>query len=272
MLSPTDALGQWLKLYEPHWAAAIERLEAKHELSPSDKFIIAGYWAHLSTCTPTWQRVSAKIQQEEIDEVHLQKFVEYVATRPGDFPNAEKYLPLVKAGRLRPTIDPNYPKAVATKQLLEHLWVLYHQEWNVVYNNTEELFLTSDNPSIFDHEYGTELHPARYLPITPRLALWTNIDTTGIPKTVDPNVPPQRKSIGREATLKYVKDMNVLTIKSAERFVLAAADKAYIPVCVRKYKHWRVSREVVRRIPAGDGHYEVLQTRAWPQEASEKRT
>jgi hypothetical protein len=64
--------------------------------------------------------------------------------------------------------------------------------------------------------------------------------------------------------VKFVKGMNILTIKSAERFVLSAADKPYIPACVQKYKHWRVSREVARRIPAGDGYYEVLQTRAWP--------
>jgi hypothetical protein len=48
-LSPPDALGLWLKIFEPHWAAVVARLEASHRLAPDDKYAIAGYWAHLST-------------------------------------------------------------------------------------------------------------------------------------------------------------------------------------------------------------------------------
>jgi hypothetical protein len=38
----------------------------------------------------------------------------------GKFQNAEKYIPLIKAGRLRSEVDSNYPKAIATTQLLQH--------------------------------------------------------------------------------------------------------------------------------------------------------
>jgi hypothetical protein len=81
-LSPPDALGQWLKIYEPHWAAAVDRLSTNHHLSSVDKFLIAGYWAYLSTCTPTWQRVAKGIQQTELEETHLEKFIEYALAHP----------------------------------------------------------------------------------------------------------------------------------------------------------------------------------------------
>jgi uncharacterized protein DUF4238 len=268
MLSPPDTLGQWLKIYEPHWAGAVARLATTHHLSPADKFIIAGYWAHLSTCTPTWQRVATSLQQEDIDKVQLDKFIGYATAHPEEFPQAEKYIPLIRDGSLRVEVDQNYPKAIVTKQLLPHLWCMFHQEWNVINNETDELFITSDNPSCFDHVYGSELHPARYLPLTPRLALWANIETTNIPKKIDPNTPPQKKSLGREATEKFVKDMNILIIKSAERIVLAAADKSFISPCVIKYKNWQVSRATTIRIPADDGYYEVVQTRPLPQNQS----
>jgi hypothetical protein len=265
MLSPADALGQWLKMFEPHWAAAADRLATTHHLSTVDKFLIAGYWAYLSTCTPTWHRISTQLQQEHLDEVYLQKFIEYVEANSAQFPDAAKYIPMVKAGSLKATIDSNYPKAVVTKQLLQHLWFMFHQEWNVIYNDSAELFVTSDNPSCFDHQYGAEIHPARYLPATPRLALWANIEMKGIPETIDPNIPPLRKSFGREATPKFIKDMNVLIIKSAERFVLSAVDRPFLPFCVKKYKNWWVSRAATSRIPADDGYYEVIQTRAMPR-------
>ncbi len=62
-----DALGLWLKIFEPQWASVVAKLAASHDLAADDKYVIAGYWAHLSTCTPTWRRVAADLQQRELD-------------------------------------------------------------------------------------------------------------------------------------------------------------------------------------------------------------
>jgi len=262
MLSPPDALGQWLRIYEPHWAGAVARLATTHHLSTADKFVISGYWAHLSTCTPTWQRVATSLQQDDIENVRLPKFIDYALAHPEEFPQVEEYIKMIKDGSVRIEVDKNYPKAIVTKQLLPHLWGMFHREWSVIYNNTDELFITSDNPSCFDYDvYGSDLHPARYLPLTPRLALWASMGTTNIPKKIDPNAPPQNKSVAHEANEKFVKGMNVLIIKSAERIVLAAQDKSFIGPCVKKYKDWQVARVANIRIPADDGYYEVVQTR-----------
>jgi hypothetical protein len=260
-LSPPDLLGQWLKIFEPHWAGAVGRLERDHHLSPADKCVISGYWAYLSTCTPTWQRVTARIQQSDLDGVQLQKFIAHVEAHPEQYPKAEAYLPLVKDGSLVAEIDKDYPKAIVTKQLAEHQRLLYHQEWNIIQNGTDELFLTSDNPSCFDYLYGTQFHPARYLPLTPRLALWANIEMGEVPP-IDGNTLPARKSAGRKATVKFVRDMNVLVIQSAENLILSSQHKAYIPDCVKKYRDWRVFKADPIRIPDADGYYEVVQTRA----------
>ena len=264
-LSPPDALGQWLNIFEPYWASAVGRLEDNHYLSTVDKMIIAGYWAYLSTCTPTWQRVAAKLQQSELDDTYIQKFIEHAKSHPEEYPQAEAYLPLLSDGSLTVEIDKDYPKAIVTKQLAEHQWGLYHQEWNVIQNETGESFLTSDNPSCFDYVYGSAVHPARYLPLTPRLALWANIDTSNIPPTTDPTIPPARKSAGRKATTKFVRDMNVLVIKSAENLVISSVPKAYIPACVEKYRDWWVCKANSIKIPDVDGYYEVVQTRALPK-------
>jgi Protein of unknown function (DUF4238) len=263
-LSPQDALGRWLKIFEPHWAGAVTRLLETHNLLPKDKYLITGYWAYLSTCTPTSQRVATGFQQAELDETYLDRFIAYAEAHPDEYPQAAAYLPLVKEGSLKAEIDRNYPKAVVTTQLLEHQWCLYHQEWNVVWNNTAELFLTSDNPSCFDYEYGGPMYPARYLPLAPRLALWTPIEPDNLPK-IGSVALPARRSIGREATAKFVRDMNRLVLQSAENIVLSSEPRPYISACVEKYKNWRVRSSEVMRIPTAHGHYEVIQTRASPQ-------
>jgi hypothetical protein len=48
--------------YSSHIGQALLReLLETHNLSPTDKYLIGGYWAYLSTCTPTWQRVATGI-------------------------------------------------------------------------------------------------------------------------------------------------------------------------------------------------------------------
>lgn len=262
-LSPPDALGRWLKIFEPHWAATIARVAETRHLSPTDKFMIAGYWAYLSTCTLAWQRVATGIQQADFDDRWLERFIAYAETHPDEFPRAPAYLPHLKDGTLKAEIDRHYPKAVVTTQLREHQWCLYHQEWDIVWNDTHELFLTSDNPSCFDYTYGTVIHPARYLPLTPRLAVWTSVDMDNLPK-MELGVPPARASHGRKATPKFVRDMNVTIIQSAENIVLSSEPRPYIRGCVAKYRGWRVQRTEVMRVPAADGYYEVMQTRASP--------
>jgi hypothetical protein len=267
-LSPPDALGLWLETFEPHWASAVGRLSENHHLSHADKFLLAGYWAHLSTCTPAWQRVATHLQQSELDKKYLERFIEHATANPEQYPRIQEYLPRVKDGTLRATIDPDYPKGIATTQLHLYLWCLYHQEWAVIWNETDELFITSDNPSCFDYTYGNEFHPARYLPLTPRLALWANIEQDKIPElkkwSGELPPPPARKSTEGRATPKFVRDMNVLIIQSAENFVLASKPKAYIAACVQKYRSWRVAVSDVIKIPVEDGYYEVTQTRAQP--------
>jgi Protein of unknown function (DUF4238) len=267
-LSPPDALGLWLKTFEPHWAGAVERLSKTRHLSVEDKFVLAGYWAHLSTCTPTLQRVGTELQQAELDEKYLERFIEHATAHPNQYPRAKEYLPLVKAGTLKAIIDPDYPKGIATTQLHIHQWLLYHQEWAIVWNDTNELFITSDNPSCFDYKYGNEFHPARYLPLAPQLALWANIDPDGIPemkKGLTTLSAPARRSRGYRATPEFVRDMNVLVIQSAENIVLASEKKAYVRAHVQKYRNWWVRVFDPIRIPTADGYYEIKQMRAGPK-------
>ncbi len=107
------------------------------------------------------------------------------------------------------------------------------------------------------------MYPARYLPLAPRLALWTPIEPDNLPK-IGSGALPARRSIGREATPKFVRDMNRLVLQCAENIVLSSEPRPYISACVEKYKNWRVHSGEVMRIPTADGHYEVIQTRASP--------
>jgi hypothetical protein len=139
-----------------------------------------------------------------------------------------EYVARLRDGTLAVEIHGRYPKAVATKQLPIHKWCLYHQGWHVIYNETEELFLTSDNRELLDYTYGSAMQPARYLPLMPRLALWTNNQAEKIPPLKAGEIPPANRSFGRMATAKFVREMNTLVIQSAENLVLSSALRPHI--------------------------------------------
>jgi hypothetical protein len=119
-LSPPDALGLWLKIFEPRWASTVAKLEASHDLAPNDKYVIAGYWAHLSTCTPTWRRVANDLQQHELDTIHVERFIAYAQAHLDELPKAPDYLPLLKDGKLKVEIDRDFAKALVITQLVKH--------------------------------------------------------------------------------------------------------------------------------------------------------
>ena len=61
-------------------------------------------------------------------------------------------------GKFRVEIHKDFSKALVITQLLKHQWCLYHEAWDVIWNNTDELFLTSDNPNSLD--YNMVVDPA----------------------------------------------------------------------------------------------------------------
>ena len=163
----------------------------------------------------------ADLQQRELDTIHVERFIAYAQTHLDEFPEAAEYLPLLKDGRFKVEIDKDFSKALLITQLLKHQGCLYHAAWDVIWNDTDELFLTSDNPSCFDYQYGRRMQAARYLPLAPRLALWTLIDPKNLPE-IGADIPPAKPSARRRATAKFVRDMNRLVIQSAENIVLAS--------------------------------------------------
>ncbi len=63
--------------------------------------LIRKTWYYLSTCTPTWQRIATGIQQAELDETYLERFIAYAEAHPEEYPQAAAYLPLLKEGALK---------------------------------------------------------------------------------------------------------------------------------------------------------------------------
>jgi len=147
-LDHPELLGDFRKIFEPHWNTSIENILGG-TVSDSEKFVVSAYMANLMTCTPSWRRVAVQFYNQ-----HAQ-------------------------GKLKLETDPNYIKAKITKQLLANALLTYNQDWLLISNETEQPFITSDNPVAIEYSGMPGEPVTRFLPITPHLCLcvtYNNLD------------------------------------------------------------------------------------------------
>jgi hypothetical protein len=167
-----EILGQLRRIFEKDWNKAIEQL-TKKSISPDNKFTVAGYWAHLITCTPQWRATGVQMLEEQIKQ--LMHFLAKRKLRDAPF-DASLISTLLNDGRVKPVADPDFIKAMVTKQLLHIAWVLYNQPWTVLENETDVPFVTSDNPCSIFPDTPRGQPTTRLLPVTLRLALLATLD------------------------------------------------------------------------------------------------
>jgi hypothetical protein len=205
-------LADFRKIFEPQWNPTIGAVRTG-SLSSEDKFILAGYWALLTTCTPTWHGHAVEVYERQLLEF-IPLVAEHVAKqRPEDRAYIEK---AVAEGRIVPNVDDDYIKGILTKQLTNTTIMLYQLDWIILKNATEVPFITSDNPSSIFPRRGINAPLVRFLPLAPDLAMLTVVDLSkrreglALPDLSQP--PPGTFSRRQIVNRKRVVKLNRITI------------------------------------------------------------
>src|SRR3981189_1254075 len=58
-------LADFRRIFEPQWNPTIGTVRTGR-LSSEDKFVLAGYWALLTTCTPTWHAHAVEVYERHV--------------------------------------------------------------------------------------------------------------------------------------------------------------------------------------------------------------
>jgi hypothetical protein len=130
-------LGEYRKIFAPHWNPTLAAVRSG-QISANDKFVLAGYWALLTTCTPTWHRNAVKVAEHQLAD-----FIPLVARPPG---KGKARIPgfrrkgscgrqdRTKSGRR------SHQGALLTQQLTRTTLLLYQLDWTFLQNRSEALF------------------------------------------------------------------------------------------------------------------------------------
>jgi hypothetical protein len=243
LLVKNDLLGDFRKIFEPQWNASIETLLSK-TLSPTDMFAVAGYFANLMVCTPTWRRIGVTMYNDHAKSFLI--FSKEMQEKHGGNPDLPvDAIEMLERGEIVLEHDPNYIKAKATQGLLNFAWMTYHQDWTIIKNTTPHPFITSDNPVAIHQSTNFAEPMSRYLPITPALCLSVRYDRTNLPP-LNPAMPPKGAVKWANVTSQGAKFINKLVAQCAEDLVFSSAQSAGIESLVKNCANFRVEADFVR--------------------------
>jgi hypothetical protein len=245
-------LGEYRKIFEPQWNPTVAAARARR-ISAEDKFVLAGYWALLTTCTPTWHRNAVQVAEHQLAD-----FIPLVARhlakeKPeyGDF--VEEAL---AEGKIVPNPDGQHIKAMLTEQLTRTTLLLYQMDWAVIHNETEAQFITSDNPSSVLPRRPFSNNLMRFLPLAPDMALFTVIDPTTKRSTALPDLEKAPPGQVRHSpiTRRHAARLNRVTVMNADELVFGA--EAFRPArrLVRNHRDFKVAVEHARFPTPGGGY------------------
>ena len=236
-------LADFRKMFEPYWNPTIGAVRSG-PLSSEDKFALAGYWAQLTTCTPTWLG-----QAVEVSKRMLLDFIPAAAEHVGrQRPEDREYIErAIAEGRIKPNVDDDYIKGILTKQLTKTIILLYQMDWIIFKNVTRVPFITSDNPSSVFPRRALNAPLVRFLPLAPALAILAIADRSKrreeltLPDLSQPAPGTiRRQIIGRK---KNVVKLNRITVMNADQLVVSPTECRAVRRLTRNHRRFGIEAD-----------------------------
>lgn len=244
-------VGEFRKIFEPGWNPAIGAIR-NGALSATDKFMLAGLWAQLTTFTPAWQRNALTVYEHSLDSV-LPILAQRVAAK---HPESKKHIEqAIAEGRIHSTVEPDFVKQVLTQQLTVFTIALYEQDWTVIENPTDVRFITSDNPSSVFPDRPLNAPVVRFLPLAPDLGIMSVINRDRVTENADfPDLtkPPPGTIMRGQATREKAKELNRVVVMNADRFVFSEKPDVAIRRLTESHRDFGIDIEKIH-FPTPDG-------------------
>lgn len=259
-LSDPAYLGAFRGAFEPMWNHVVEAL--KSGACPNDvKFHVAGYWANLLVCTPTWRRVGVDLYNQGMQHAvtaHAQLSAKH--GQPDERLN--RAVRALEQGRMTIRTEADYIRAQGAANIMKYAWALYNAEWLIVENSTHVEFVTSDNPAAMldpGEAWASSSPFYRILPITPRICISSDLsklDRRFIEPKARPdfNLPPAATVKGVEADAELVNLLNAGVAMCADDLVLSCRPSDHVRDLTARYAKHRLQAETMK-FEQGGSHY-----------------
>lgn len=254
-LEEPRAVERFLEDVEPKYNASVRKLR---EGKPDTEAIysIAGFIAYVASCSPAALRINVAPMESILQQTAALLDARGVFDKAPDSLGNKSLTELLADGTVKFDVDPKYPQAISTSNIIQNTSVFGNGRWEVLRNDTDSPYLTSDFPAAIEVAGPGVMR--RVVPLAPDLAVRITPDITMRGKT-DLSFPNFSASY-RKAKRQDVVAVNRLIVRCAEDIVFYRDDDAWIPDFIKKNRQYCVDA-VVSRIPHGNGSLQVAAQR-----------
>lgn len=235
---------------EPRYNASVAKLR-NGEIDQECIYAVAGFAAYVACCSPAAMRINTG---------PLESILESTATildQPGVFPKAPaalggKSLPALLADRtVHPDVDPRYPQAIVTSNIIKQVSIWGNSAWEILQNNdATSPFFTSDFPMAIAATSDPRVL-SRIVPLAPDLAV--RIIPNIAMSQAEPDLSFTKFSYSRPILKSYeIRQINRLLVQCAEDIVFHRDDHNWIEGFITKNRHYRIE-PVTIHIPQDRG-------------------
>lgn len=260
LLQYQKLLGEFRKIFEPHWNASVANV-VQEKTAYNDKYVISGFMANLMACTPTWRRVGG-VMTQQMTTARL-SFAKRMKVKHGEQPELDvEAIEMLERGEI--VMEPNldYIKGLATKHLIPYSLAIYDLDWIIWQNTSTEPFITSDYPLSLSYTGSPRDPMYRILPITPQVAIEIRFDPLREPMRTELSseelearlaLPSAGKIIYAQCDADRVSRFNVIQARSAENLVFSSERSDSTRKLVQDASKYQMGiRYVELPDPAGD--------------------
>lgn len=240
---------EFLKTIEPKYNAACNELRDKRATRDTIR-VIAGFTAYVGTCSPTAMRLhSAPLREMVMAETAILEARGELPELP-DALGVKTLDEAVSRGVINVKIDEKYPQAIGVTQILKIQNTLGNSPWEILLNDTDSPFFTSDFPAAVERT-SNPLVLNRLVPLAPDLAIRIHPDVEE--KKEDDSSLFHASWTHLSIPEQEVKAINRLIVRSAEEVVFFRDDAQWVRQFVQRNSKFRIEPQTIR-IPVEKGH------------------
>jgi hypothetical protein len=246
---------EFLKRIEPRYNAALKKLMTD-KIDPECIFVIAGFVAYVSACSPAAMRLHSKPLKAFVEDTTA--ILDSKGSLPAPPPElgGKSLTELLQSGIINVNINPKYPQAIGIASII-FLTITYGNfHWDILINPFDDSpFFTSDFPIAIERTDNPRILN-RIIPLAPHLSIRIHPNLSYDREHPDFSFSGFRRTI-RKLSRSEVMSINRLIVRCAETTVFFRDNHEWVASFVKKNDGFRIETRT-EKVPYKKGN--LLQT------------
>lgn len=233
---------EFLKSIEPRYNSAIVKLMTD-KIDPECIFVIAGFVAYVSTCSPAAMRIHSEPLKAVVEETACMLDYKGSLQPPPPELGGKSLTELLQSKEIQISINPKYPQAIGINSIL-FLTITYgNSDWDILVNPFDDNpFFTSDFPIAIERTNNPDILN-KIIPLAPQLSIRIRPNPSYNREHPDFSFSGFRRTI-KKLSRPEIMNINRLIVRCAETTVFFCDNCEWVPNFVQKNAGFRIETRI----------------------------